>query len=65
MDTMRNQAMNNPMDWNEANMDFALLERVNPVFQTAKMTLFQLGRVSKMPEAHFRRLELHFCVGFP
>ena len=35
--------MNNPMDWNEANMDFALLERVNPVFQTAKMTLFQLA----------------------
>ena len=43
MDTRRNQAMNNPMDWNEANMDFALLERVNPVFQTAKMTLFQLA----------------------
>ena len=35
--------MNNPMDWNEANLDFALLERVNPVFQTAKMTLFQLA----------------------
>ena len=24
-----------------------------------------LRRVSKMPEAHFRRLCLHFCVDFP
>ena len=31
------------MNWNEDNMDYALLEKVNPVFQTAKMTLFQLA----------------------
>ena len=31
------------MQWNEDNIDFALLEKVNPVFQTAKMTLFQLA----------------------
>ena len=35
--------MSNPMNWNDANVDFALLEKVNPVFQTAKMTLYQLA----------------------
>ena len=35
--------MSNPMNWNDVNVDFALLEKVNPVFQTAKMTLYQLA----------------------
>lgn len=35
--------MSDPMNWNDANADFALFEKVNPVFQTAKMTLYQLA----------------------
>ena len=35
--------MRNPISTDEAMIDNALLERVNPVFQTAKMTLFQLA----------------------
>ncbi len=35
--------MNNQTHLNEDFIDLALLERVNPVFQTAKMTLFQLA----------------------
>ena len=35
--------MNDQMHWNDDYVDLALLERVNPVFQTAKMTLFQLA----------------------
>ena len=31
------------MNWNKDDIDFALLEKVNPVFQTAKMTLYQLA----------------------
>ena len=31
------------MDINERPADQALLERINPVFNTAKMTLFQLA----------------------
>ena len=30
-------------NWNDATVDYALLEKVNPVFNTAKMTLFQLA----------------------
>jgi anti-anti-sigma factor len=35
--------MGNVLNWDGADIDNALLERVNPVFQTAKMTLFQLA----------------------
>ncbi len=35
--------MNNTWNWNDAAVDYALLEKVNPVFNTAKMTLFQLA----------------------
>ena len=35
--------MNDTWNWNEAAEDYALLEKVNPVFNTAKMTLFQLA----------------------
>lgn len=35
--------MNQTLNWDAANVDSALLEKVNPVFQTAKMTLFQLA----------------------
>ena len=35
--------MNNTLNWNDAAVDNALLEKVNPVFNTAKMTLFQLA----------------------
>ena len=35
--------MNNTWNWNDATVDYALLEKVNPVFNTAKMTLFQLA----------------------
>ena len=35
--------MKNIWNWNNASVDFALLEKVNPVFNTAKMTLFQLA----------------------
>ena len=37
--------MSKPLNWNESNPDAALLERVNPVFQTARMTLFQLAEI--------------------
>ena len=35
--------MKNTWNWNDATLDQALLEKVNPVFNTAKMTLFQLA----------------------
>ena len=35
--------MNKSWNWNDAAVDYALLEKVNPVFNTAKMTLFQLA----------------------
>ena len=35
--------MSDTANWSEAEIDNALLEKVNPVFQTAKMTLFQLA----------------------
>ena len=35
--------MDNTWNWNDAAVDYALLEKVNPVFNTAKMTLFQLA----------------------
>ena len=35
--------MNDALNWDAATIDNDLLERVNPVFQTAKMTLFQLA----------------------
>ena len=35
--------MSNPLNWNDAIVDYGLLEKVNPVFNTAKMTLFQLA----------------------
>ena len=35
--------MSNMPNWNDAAVDYALLEKVNPVFNTAKMTLFQLA----------------------
>ena len=35
--------MHNTLNWNDAAVDYALLEKVNPVFNTAKMTLFQLA----------------------
>ena len=35
--------MKNTWNWNDAAVDYALLEKVNPVFNTAKMTLFQLA----------------------
>lgn len=35
--------MDNTWEWNDAAFDPALLEKVNPVFNTAKMTLFQLA----------------------
>ena len=35
--------MSNTLNWNDATVDYGLLEKVNPVFNTAKMTLFQLS----------------------
>ena len=35
--------MNNTWNWNDTTVDYALLEKVNPVFNTAKTTLFQLA----------------------
>lgn len=35
--------MQNTWNWNDAAVDDALLEKVNPVFNTARMTLFQLA----------------------
>ena len=35
--------MSNTLNWNDAIVDYGLLEKVNPVFNTAKMTLFQLA----------------------
>lgn len=35
--------MNNTLNWSDTTVDYALLEKVNPVFNTAKMTLFQLA----------------------
>ena len=35
--------MENTWSWDDTAVDYALLERVNPVFNTAKMTLFQLA----------------------
>ena len=35
--------MSDMPNWNDAAVDYALLEKVNPVFNTAKMTLFQLA----------------------
>ena len=34
--------MKDTWNWNDTTVDYALLEKVNPVFNTAKMTLFQL-----------------------
>ena len=35
--------MKNTWNWSDATVDYGLLEKVNPVFNTAKMTLFQLA----------------------
>ena len=35
--------MDNSRNWSDAAVDYALLEKVNPVFNTARMTLFQLA----------------------
>lgn len=35
--------MENTWSWDKTAVDYALLEKVNPVFNTAKMTLFQLA----------------------
>ena len=35
--------MENPWSWDNTAVDYTLLEQVNPVFNTAKMTLFQLA----------------------
>ena len=35
--------MKNTRNWSDAAVDYGLLEKVNPVFNTAKMTLFQLA----------------------
>ena len=35
--------MSNTLNWNDTTVDYGLLEKVNPVFNTAKMTLFQLA----------------------
>ena len=35
--------MSDALNWDAATIDNSLLEKVNPVFQTAKMTLFQLA----------------------
>ena len=35
--------MENTWNWENADIDYTLLEKVNPVFNTAKMTLFQLA----------------------
>ena len=35
--------MKNTWAWNDAAVDYELLEKVNPVFNTAKMTLYQLA----------------------
>ena len=35
--------MSNIWNWNDGAVDYALLEKVNPVFNTAKMTLFPLA----------------------
>ena len=37
--------MENTWNWNDAAFDCALLEKVNPVFQTARMTLYQLAAI--------------------
>lgn len=35
--------MENTWNWDKPDVDYSLLEKVNPVFNTAKMTLFQLA----------------------
>ena len=35
--------MENTSFWDNTAVDYTLLEKVNPVFNTAKMTLFQLA----------------------
>ena len=35
--------MENTWNWDKTDADYSLLEKVNPVFNTAKMTLFQLA----------------------
>ena len=35
--------MENTWSWDNTAVDYTLLEKVNPVFNTAKMTLFQLA----------------------
>ena len=35
--------MENTWNWDKTTVDYSLLEKVNPVFNTAKMTLFQLA----------------------
>lgn len=35
--------MENTWSWDNTTVDYTLLEKVNPVFNTAKMTLFQLA----------------------
>ena len=44
-----------------------ILERVDALCSASRCTndTCDLERVSKMPEVHFRRLCLHFCVDFP
>ena len=35
--------MENTWNWDKTDVDYSLLEKVNPVFNTARMTLFQLA----------------------
>ena len=41
----------NTWPWDNTAVDYALLEKVNPVFNTAKMTLFQLAANGDRDEA--------------
>lgn len=47
--------MDNAWDWNDAAVDYALLEKVNPVFNTGKMTLFQLAATGDADAAALAR----------
>ncbi len=41
--SLRRDIMENTWSWDNPTVDYTLLEKVNPVFNTAKMTLFQLA----------------------
>ena len=43
--------MENTWNWDNTDVDYSLLEKVNPVFNTAKMTLFQLAANGDMNAA--------------